>query len=528
MICFEPFKNLTFAYMKTFIVLSVIIGSQLFVCSEKLFAQDRKAADHYFEIGDFESAYEQYNQLSDEETDDLVLYRTAVCVLNLNMSKKEAISILEKLIVKENCDPNASFLLARAYQMEYKFNEAIKYFKEFEGKGLGSAENLKDAGKQIDHCNNAVELVKFPMEIQFENLGPEVNSPFSDYYPFASTDESFLFFNSRKNSGGEKNDDGKYAADIYVSESKNGKYQKAKPVNKKILTKEYDEEIVGLSSSNLKAVIYLSDKSGTDGKLSLVDVRNMNLANPIKLPDVINTRFDEISASVNNLSKEIYFASNKPGGYGGTDLYVTRLLPNSEWGEPQNLGPTINTKYDEDFPVLSNDGKILYFSSNGLNSMGGYDIFRADYDQEKMRYVNPRNLGYPLNTPMDEMNFSLSESGRYGYISAYRPGGLGDLDIYRVTFNDIEPDYTIINGNILVPEGKTFGTISMIVTDDQTGELYGEYLPNLSSMRYVIILPPGKFTLTIETDEFEFFEEKIEILDKDAFQFEIKKDITLK
>jgi tetratricopeptide (TPR) repeat protein len=528
LICFEPFKNLTFAIMKMYRLFILFIGFQLFVEYSPVYSQDRKMADAFFESGDFESAYEQYGLLSDAETDDLVLYRTAVCVLNLNMEKKEAVTILEKLVKKEGSDPNAMYLLARAFQMEYNFDEAIQLFTEFEKKGLGSEANLKDAGKQIDHCKNAMELMKFPMEIQFENLGAEVNSPFSDYYPFASTDETYLFFNSRKNSGGEKNDDGKFASDIYVSESKDGKYQKAVPVNKKLLTKEFDEEIVGLSSSNLKAVIYSTDKSGTGGKLSLADVKNKNLYNPIKLPDVINTRFDEISASVNNLSKEIYFASNKPGGYGGTDLYVTRLLPNGDWGEPQNLGPTINTIYDEDFPVLSNDGKILYFSSNGLNSMGGYDIFKADYDQEKMRYINPRNLGYPLNTPMDEMNFSISESGRYGYISAYRKEGYGDLDIYRVTFNDIEPDYTVINGNIILPEGKTFNSISMIVTDDNTGELYGEYLPNLSTMRYVIILPPGKFTLSVETDAFEFIEEKIEVLDKDAFQFEIKKDITLK
>lgn len=275
-------------------------------------------------------------------------------------------------------------------------------------------------------------------------------------------------------------------------------------------------------------MVYFGGQTEADGKLGLVDVKNQDLVNRKNLPEVINTKYQEISASLNNVSHEIYFASDKPGGYGGTDIYVTRLLPNGEWGEPQNLGPSVNTKYDEDFPVLSLDGKILYFSSNGHTSMGGYDIFKADYDMEKMKYVNPRNLGFPINSPGDEMNFSISESGRYGYISSFRKDGYGDLDIYRVTFTDIEPNYTVFNGTIQLPENESLNSISMIVTNDRTGELVGEYLPNLKSMRYVIILPPGKYTLTVETDQFQFYEEKIEVLDKDAFQFQVEKDIILK
>jgi tetratricopeptide (TPR) repeat protein len=469
----------------------LLIYILVFIAHSSVFAQNRKLAADFFDKEDFESAYEEYSLLIENFNDDLEFeYRLAVCVLNLNMSKTEAINLLENLVKNELSDPNALFLLGRAYQYENRFEEAIKTFSDFERKGQGSEANLKSAGRQIHHCQNALELMKFPIEIKFENLGIEVNSPYADYFPFAASDESFLIFNSRRNNGGDRKSNGHFSSDVYISVSKNGKFTKAKTINKKILTKEFD------------------------------DKKN--------LPDVINTKHDEISASINNLSKEIYFASNKPGGFGGTDLYVTRLLPNGDWGEPQNLGPTINTIYDEDFPVFSQDGKILYFSSNGHTSMGGYDIFKADYDSLKMKYVQPRNLGFPINSPRDEMNFSISETGRYGYISSYRKDGFGDLDIYRVTFSEIEPNYTVFNGNIILPDGETFNSITMFVTDEITGQLYGEYLPNLTTMRFVIILPPGKYSLTIETDNFGLYEEKIEVLDKDAFQYEIIKDIELK
>ena len=507
----------------------LLIYILVFIAHSSVFAQNRKLAADFFDKEDFESAYEEYSLLIENFNDDLEFeYRLAVCVLNLNMPKTEAINLLENLVKNELSDPNALFLLGRAYQYENRFEEAIKTFSDFEKKGQGLEANLKSAGRQIHHCQNAIELMKFPIEIKFENLGIEVNSPFADYFPFAASDESFLIFNSRRNNGGDRNSNGHFSSDVYISVSKNGKFTKAKTINKKILTKEFDEEIVGLSSSNSKAVLYFGGRTSIDGKLGLADVKNHDLTDKKNLPDVINTKHDEISASINNLSKEIYFASNKPGGFGGTDLYVTRLLPNGDWGEPQNLGPTINTIYDEDFPVFSQDGKILYFSSNGHTSMGGYDIFKADYDSLKMKYVQPRNLGFPINSPRDEMNFSISETGRYGYISSYRKDGFGDLDIYRVTFSEIEPNYTVFNGNIILPDGETFNSITMFVTDENTGQLYGEYLPNLTTMRFVIILPPGKYSLTIETDNFGLYEEKIEVLDKDAFQYEIIKDIELK
>lgn len=513
-------KNISVNCLLVFILIFYSVGNSN--------AQDKKLAEEYFLAGNFSEAYEQYALLLETFPDDLTFnYRIAVCILNQNEKKQEAIPYLEFLSKQADADPNSIYLLGRAYHYDYQFVKAMESFKLFIKNEKGSEQNLKDAGRQIEYCQNAVELMKFPVDIKFENLGNNVNSPYADYFPFAATDESFLLFNSRNNNGVNQKSDGTNASDIFISIAKNGSFTKAKTVNKKLLTDQFDEEIVGLSSSNKKAVLYLQDKNNTGGKLVLADVRNNNLTNPMKLPENINTRFDEISASINNESKEIYFASNKPGGFGGTDLYVVRLLPNGDWGEPQNLGATINTIYDEDFPVLSSDGKFLYFSSKGHTSMGGYDIFKAEYDHEKMKYMHPRNLGFPINSPMDEMNFSVSESGRYGYISAVRKDGFGDLDIYRITFTDIEPDFTIFNGKIQTSDGNEISSISMFVTNEETGELYGEYLPNLNSMRYVIILPPGKYSLTIEAENYEVYEEKIDVLDKDAFQFQIDKDIQL-
>lgn len=492
-------------------------------------AQDKKLAETYFEQNNFEEAYELYSELlNEQENNSLFQYRLAICALNINQSKTEAIKLLEDLIKAPDADANAIYLLGRAYQFDYKFSDAINCFKKFLEAKKGNEENLNLAGRQIEYCENAIELMKFPTAIKFENLGQEINSPFADYFPFVASDESFIIYNSRRNNGSEKMLNGYYTSDVYLSFAKNGSFQKSKPVSKKINSKIFNEEVVGISSNNDQVILFFSeDNYSTKGQLAMVDILKTDLTNKKNLPESINTKYAEISATINKDGNEIYFASDMPGGYGGTDLYVSRILPNGEWGPPQNLGPAINTIYNEDFPVLSSDKKFIYFSSKGHTSMGGYDIFKAEFDEEKNKFVQPRNLGFPINTPMDDMNFSVSESGKYGYISAIRKEGFGDYDIYRVTFDDIEPNYTIINGQIKTENNEELSSISMMVVDEN-GELYGEYLPNLNTHRYVVILPPGKYTLTLESDKFDLYEEQIIILGKDAFQFTIEKDIHLK
>ena len=184
----------------------------------------------------------------------------------------------------------------------------------------------------------------------------------------------------------------------------------------------------------------------------------------------------------------MYFASNRDGGYGGVDIYVTKKLPNGKWGLPQNLGPTINTKFDEDFPNISNDGKTLYFSSKGHTSMGGYDIFKASWDNVKRIWTTVKNIGYPINTPEDNMNYRESKSGRTGYISTLRANGLGDLDIYSVTFNEVDPEYTVVKGFITTSDSSHIFTDAAIsVLDLQIDEEYGSYLPNPNTGRFIII-----------------------------------------
>ncbi len=491
-------------------------------------------ADKNFNSGNYEAALEDYLQLLDDTKTDKYNYNIAICYLNTNINKTKAIPYLEILTRKPKFDPNAMYLLGRAYHYAFRFDDAIKSFNAFKQTGRGNAANLGDVDRQIQFCINAKELMKFPLDVKFENLGANVNSPYTDYFPFVPSDESFIMFNTRRPDEAAEvvKEDGTHPAAIYVSKVTDGTFVKAKNIGPPIAKKEGEQEIIGLSATGEIMLLYYTNVKGVGDIYSTTTDKNKSFKPADKLDANVNSaKAEEIAACISTDGTVIYFASNREGGKGGTDLYMSIKLPNGLWGPAQNMGGDINTMYDEDFPNVSADGKVMYFSSNGHTTMGGYDIFKAEFNLETKQFSNPKNVGFPINTPEDNYNFRISSNGRFGYISALREGGLGDLDIYRVTLNEVEPQYSAIHGDITSADSTqklNFSDVFITVTDSKSQEVVGTYVPNANSGRYVMVLAPGNYEISMEANGFQPLSEKITVLDKSSFKFEISKDIRLK
>jgi tetratricopeptide (TPR) repeat protein len=491
-----------------------------------------KEAEDKLVAGNFEDAIPDYIALhAQEPQNEKYTYDLAVCYLNYNGNKTKAVPYLEKIIHNAKHDPNADYLLGRAYQYALRFDDAIAAFTRFTKNGKGKEDNLKDAEQQIQYCLNAKERVKFPLNVTFENMGKSVNSEFNDYYAFVPLDESFIIFNSKRPVGDvDVKPNGEYPNVVMLSEVKDGKYQAAKKLELQLPKGTANTEVIGLSANGNTLLLYISDAKGS-GNIYISDRGDDGkFQKPFLLDKTINApTSDEIAASISAEGDVIYFASNRAGGMGGTDIYACRKTPQGAWGLPQNLGKEINTPQNEDFPNIAPDGKSLYFSSTGHSSMGGYDIFKATKNEETNAWENTKNVGYPVNTPLDDYNFRVSKSNRYGYISAIREEGLGDYDNYRITFNDVEPELSLMYGQVLSEDGTqiNFPDVLISVTNDKTGELLGTYLANPKTGKYVVILPPGKYTLAVELFDFKLLSKKLEILDKVSFQSEIEFDLKL-
>jgi hypothetical protein len=511
--------------MKHFLSIFFVFVTGLLISQDADVKKLELDAEFKLKAENYEEALEDYLQLlTVDSKNEIYNYNAGVCYLNSNINKAKAVSYLEIVVRKEKHNPNANFLLGRAYQYANRFDEAIASFNRFKELAKGSLDNLSDVEQEIQYSINAKELIKFPVDVIFQSLGKAVNSPFADYYPFVTETENYMVFNSKRpvKKDATKMDNGQYKNSIFISKVVNGVYTEANLIGEPVCTGNSGEEVIGMNANGDILLIYKSDFKGS-GKIYITKMfANGNFSKPELLPVPINSSGDEIAACISNDGNIVYFASNRKGGFGGTDIYSCTKLPNGKWGDPRNCGVGINTPLNEDFPNLSPDGKTLFFSSKGHASMGGYDIFKATYDEEQHRFINPRNIGYPVNTSYDDLNFRISKSGKYGYVASVRGGGNGDYDIYRVSFNETDLDYTVLIGQLVARDNSVieFRDVVISVNDIITKELIGNYYPNPASGRSIVILPPGKYILNVEAPGFKNTSMPIEILDKSSYQSE--------
>jgi hypothetical protein len=194
---------------------------------------------------------------------------------------------------------------------------------------------------------------------------------------------------------------------------------------------------------------------------------------------------------------------------------MCRKLPNGLWSEPQKLGNEVNSIYNEDFPFFSIDGKTLFFSSQGHNTMGGFDLFKCKWNSEENTWTKAENLGYPLNTTDDDRSICLSSDNRVGYISAFRQGGLGDLDIYRVKFIDVEPKLALYLGNVVLGDSinppKAY-IVNILAVNNSTHEEFS-FMTNHTNGKFVMALPAGYYTISVKADGYREVSDKILVSD---------------
>jgi len=367
-------------------------------------------------------------------------YKIGVCFLN-STQKFKALPYLQ-FADKFNTDgerfEDLDLYLAQAYQLASEWDKAIEHYKAYKNT-LG--ENDKPQrfylNKKIRECVTGKELYANPERVWIDNLGENINSEYPDFGPVISADNRMLFFTSRRPGGvGDITDETGYdMEDIYYSEREfGGDWQPAKNIGSPINTETHDATI-GLAPDGKSLFVYKSI-SRKDGNITIARQNDDGTwTETTELGNTVNTKNHESAASLSFDEKTLFFVSDKPGGLGGHDIYVaTWDDEKQDWGEAKNLGPTINTKFEEKGVFFHPDNKTLYFSSEGHNTMGGLDIFKTEYNAETDEWSKPVNIGAPINTPDDDVYFVVSGNERYAYYSSFREGGFGEKDIYKITF----------------------------------------------------------------------------------------------
>jgi outer membrane protein OmpA-like peptidoglycan-associated protein len=429
-----------------------------------------RKADNLFIFGDFKNALPIYQKLQENSPENSQFnYRLAVCYFYASTDVLKCIPFFEK--AKKNFNENDEetidlyYYLGTAYRMINKFDAAIECFSTLKSRILPDKEGLEDIKeleKQINDCLTGKELIKNKIPVTIINLGPEINSEYPDYSPVISNDESMLLFTSKRKecTGGRIDEDGNFYEDVFISRKEKNEtwknsvrldtstliqknlfsfvFSKSKSV-KTINTKEHDAS-VALSPDGKQLYIYRLDD------LWVSDFKNQTWEKPTKLNHFINAKKShEPSLSLSIDEKTLYFVSEREGGYGGKDIYKSEKQNDGSWGEPHNLGPAINSEYDEDAPYIDPQNKILYFSSEAHGSMGGFDIFKSKFENNS--WSKPENLGYPVNSGADDIFYVYNSAKNVAYFSSIREDGIGNYDLYIADYNpskNKKSDKTII------------------------------------------------------------------------------------
>lgn len=467
-------------------------------------------------------------ELKKDKDNKKIKYNLGICYLNTKINREESIKYFEDYSNDKDADEEVWINLGRAYMLNNRIEDAVTAFEKFKAAKPKEVDKVK---RYLENCENAAKFISGPTNVTFQNLGKEINSDEPDYYPFVSADETVLAFTSRRkeNVGGKKVEmDGYHSSDVYYSKIENSNWTKAVNAGKNI-NGALDEQVVGMRPDGLELYLYLDhiDKFG-DLYVSARKDQTTDFPKPKLCDPLINTKV-ETSGCLNEGGNIMVFA-RRDNINANSDLYVCKKLPNGKWGPAQKLPPSINTPYNEDFPYLSNDCAILYFASEGHNSMGGYDLFKTEWNVEENTFSEPQNLGYPINSTDDDRNICVTPDDRVAYISAFRPGGFGDLDLYRIKFNENDQISKIFTGQVYLGDTiykpKNY-VVSMIVTNAQNKVEYN-FTPHSKTGRFVMSLPAGFYKLTIVSAGYIEYKEEITISDFGKIDIEKNRNFTLK
>ena len=498
------------------VVLSFELVAQTKQVTPKSINKDLKNADLYFESEDYLNAIVAYKKvLVSDPNNEKANLNTVVSRIKLGQSTDSCSINLLKL--KASKLPEVQFYFGQIYHLTNNFTDALTCFNKY--KTIPEKERTIsdiEVNYFINCSKSASELIAKPHRSIIKNIGNKINSAYADYVPLIMADESILYFTSRRegSTGNLKDVYGNYYEDVYVSKQlADGTWEEAKNIGKPINTNTHDA-CVALSFDGNNMIVYRTAPDLVSGDLYLTKTDYEGWTEPQKLGKEINTPFIETSACFSNDTSVIYFSSNKPGGYGGKDIYRIKKLPNGKWSLPINVGPTVNTDKDEDAPFLHPDGITLYFSSKGHNTMGEYDVFKSVLNTENNVFTSAENLGFPINSVNNDIFFVMNALGTRGYYSSIKQETFGGSDIYTIDTRFGDNDLKVKKGKVMA--GSTPSKAKISIIDLETNQLHGIYNANAKTGNFILALNPLKtYKAIVEEEGYQTMTLEIEPLAKE-------------
>ena len=487
-------------------------------------------AESYFLFEEYKEALPLYLRIHRAEPEnDNINYKIGVCFLNDPYQREKAIRYLEE--ASRNTDPKykennfkekeapleAFFYLGNAYLVNNRIDEALENFNHFMEILDPDIYDVELVEEQIAACYAARDLMKKPVDLDIAPLPERINSRFTDKNPVVSGDGNRLVYVSEL----------QFYDATFFSEKVDGQWTPPRNIIPE-LGVDGDVYPTCLSYDGNTMIIYRNDDF--IGNLYRSTYEDGRWTPMVKLNDHINTKYWESHGCLSRDGQALYFTSNRKGGYGGLDIYMSRRLASGEWGPPVNLGPTLNSRYNEETPFVTLNGQGIYFSSYGHYNMGGYDVFYSRRTGDTS-WAQPINMGYPINTTDDNIFFHPVNNGNNAYYAMFREGGQGRHDLYYLdVYSENNPRMYMISGSLVPEEGDLSDDdrVKIYLVDRETGDTITIASPDPDRGEFSVEAPRGIYDLLIRSETYDDLIRPLEITeDTDKEGFRIEEELTL-
>jgi len=495
--------------------------------------------------GQYIGALNLYKEVLQKNPEDAkVLHYVGFCQFQLQKYNEAEESFKKAIATNKDVKPETHLLLGKIYLHDVKIDEALAEFNTYKSTAKPKESEYEEVDVYVAHCNNAKKYMAEPVDTKVENLGPAINSKYDDQSPAVSADGRKLVFNTRRpettDSPRDVEGDGKFFQDIFIAtwDTLNKKWNQAEDVPGNVNTDAHDA-CTSISPDGKQIFIYkndVKDNESRGGDIFVSKVVNNKWKTPEAIGKPVNTTYWEGGACISPDGKTLYFTSERPGGYGHSDIYSVTRINKTEWGKPVNIGPEINTAYDEVGVFLAPDGKTLFFSSNGMSSMGSYDIFKSVLEGGK--WSKPVNLGYPINTVFKDGPLVVSADAQTAYFASERTGGLGESDIYKADLSNyaiLEKDnkkkvnngLSILKG--VIRDGFEGSGIAMadVTVTDANGAVVMSTVTNDNGEYFMTLKGNAAYTIKASKKGYKTGEEKVDLKLGTNDTFSLDKQIML-
>ena len=472
----------------------------------KHFALASQSLDYH----EFENAVSELQKAIDEDSNFIEAHEQLGDVYNLLHQNQQAVKEYLTVISLNPDFIRAVYLKLGTIEISLaQYEQAQLHLEKYLTYPNLTDQNIFLTKKLLKDCEFSIEAIKHPVPFTPVNMGPEINTADDEYLPEVTADENTLIFTRQIN----RNED------FYKSVKVDGKWQTATYLSKNINTPNYNEGAQSISQDGKFLFFTGCNRPDGLGRCDIYIARKQgdDWGKPYDLNPPVNTPGWESQPSISSDGRTLYFVSNRKGGYGGYDIWKSTVTDKG-WSEPENLGPNINTSFDEQSPYIHADDSTLYFCSDGWPGLGGKDLFMSRLGKDG-KWQKPTNLGYPINSSGDENGLSVNASGQYAYFASNKLSGYGGFDIYTFELPVVDRPHMVTYVKGIVTDIKTKEPLEAaveIIDLEKNVAVYQDYSA-ADDGDFLATLTAGKnYGLNVSKDGYLFYSANFSLVGREA------------